>query len=159
MVGLGGREQLGQDLFVTTPFVLQCFNPFIEPCQRDIVVKVERISDLLVDVPTSVGDLFVARLAGARDLLAQIVDFRRIERLLVERQEQPADKGRFFDRADVGMRECDIGREIVLIDDEELVVDNAAHACAHERDSRHQDQQPDRNAEDLQANGEAHAHS
>jgi hypothetical protein len=38
----------------------------------------------------------------------------------------------------------------------ELIVDDAGHAHAQERDSRHQEQQPDRDAEDLQADGEAH---
>ena len=36
----------------------------VEPRQSDIVIKVERIGDLLVDVLTSGGDLLVARLVG-----------------------------------------------------------------------------------------------
>jgi len=98
---------------------------------------VERIGDLVVDVPPGACDQFVARLAGLRRPLAQVVDLRRVVGLLGDRQEQAAEICRFFDRTDTGLRECDIGREIVPVDDDELIVDDAGHAHAQQRHGRH----------------------
>jgi hypothetical protein len=64
------------------PFLLQPLDPDVEPRQSDVVVKIERISDLFVDVLARRGDLFIARFAGVRDPLPQVVDFRRILRPL-----------------------------------------------------------------------------
>jgi len=57
----------------------------------------------------------------------------------------------------MGLCECDVTREIISVYDDELVIDSPGHAHAQERDRRHQDQQPDRDAEDLDSNGDAHA--
>ena len=72
------------------PFLLQPLDPDVEPRQSDVVVKIEGISDLFVDVLTRGGDLFIARLGGIRDLLPQIVNFRRILRALGGDQEKTA---------------------------------------------------------------------
>jgi hypothetical protein len=135
-VGPGSGQQLGEDRLVTSPFLLQRFNPDIEARQRDIVVKVECIGDLVVDVGPSACDQFVAGLAGLRHPLAQVVDLRRVVGLL-GCQQQAAHIRRFCDRADVGLRERDIGRKIVLIDDDELIVDDARHPHAQQRHGRH----------------------
>ena len=74
----------------------------------------------------------------ARGLLAQLIEFRGIIPGFGNRQQQLADIGRFFNRANVGLSERDTGREIVLLDDRELVVDGACHPHAQERHSRHQ---------------------
>jgi hypothetical protein len=63
-------------------FLLQRLDPDIEPRQSDVVVKIEGIGDLFIDVLARSGDLFIARLAGIRDPLPQVVNFRRIVRPL-----------------------------------------------------------------------------
>jgi hypothetical protein len=71
-------------------FLLQPLDPDVEPRQRDVVVKIEGISDLFVDVLPRSGDLFITRFAGVRDPLPQVLNFRRIVRPLGGGQEQPA---------------------------------------------------------------------
>src|SRR6516164_3787105 len=93
---LRGSEQLAEDPFVTLPFVLQIFDFVIESCQRDVVVKIEGIGDLPVNVLTRIGNPFVARLAGARNFLAQLSACRGIVSGFGDRQQQPANIGRFF---------------------------------------------------------------
>ena len=137
------------------PFLLQDCDLFVQPCQRDVIVEIERVGDLPVDVLTRIGNPFVARLPGARNLLTQLIEFRGIIPT-VDRQQQPADIGRFFDRANIGLGECHIGGEVVLVDDPELTVDGACHAHAQQCRSRHQDQQSDSDAKDLQADWKTH---
>jgi len=57
------------------PLLLQGFDPDVKPCQRDIVIKVERIGDLLIDMLACRCDLLVALLAGLRDPPAEIIKF------------------------------------------------------------------------------------
>ena len=156
MIGRGGAEQLGEDRLVTLPALLQGFDLIIEPRQRDIVVKIEPVGDLPIDVLVCIGDVVIAFLAGVRDPLTQFVEFCRIVSPFGDRQQQSADVSRLFDRADVGLGERDVGRKIVLVDNGELVVDRACHLHAHQRDRRHQDQQSDSDAKDLQPDGKPH---
>ena len=93
------------------PFFLQGLDSDVEACQSDTVVKIEPITDLLVDMLARSGDLFIACLAGVRDPLTEIVDFRRIVQRLGYRQKQPADIGRFFDRANIGPSKGNVGSE------------------------------------------------
>ena len=65
VAGLGGGQQFAEDRLVTLPFLLQGLDLVVEPCQRDVVVEIERIGDLPVDVLARIGNPFVARLAGA----------------------------------------------------------------------------------------------
>jgi hypothetical protein len=57
---------------------------------------------------------------------------------------------------DVGLSERDIGGKIVVVEDDELVIDRPGHPDAQERDDGHQDQEPDRDAEDLDPDGNPH---
>ena len=43
-----------------------------------------------------------------------------------------------------------------MIDDDELVINGARHTHAQQRNNRHQDQQPDGDAEDLDPDGDTH---
>jgi hypothetical protein len=138
------------------PFLLQRFDPGIEPCQGDVVVKIQQVSDLLVNVLTCGGDLFVALLAGACETLPQLVEFRRVLRVLGNVQKQAAGIGGFLDRADVSLSERDVGGKIIVVDYDELVIDGAGHAHAQECDRRHQNQKPDGDAKDLDPDGNAH---
>src|SRR5215469_14736315 len=97
-------------------------------------------------------DLFVRRLAGGCDPLSQVIQSRRVVRLSSNRQEQSASVGGFLDRADVGLGESVVSREVVLIDDDELSIDGPGHSHAQQGDDRHQDQQPDCNSKDLYPN-------
>jgi 5-methylcytosine-specific restriction protein B len=56
----------------------QVLDLVVQPGQRDVVVKIERIGDLPVDVSACIGDQFVAGLAGGCDLLAQLIEFRGV---------------------------------------------------------------------------------
>src|SRR5580693_4703965 len=153
---LGGAEQFAEDPLVTPPFLLQVLDLVVQPGQRDVVVKIERIGDLSVDVSACIGDPFVAGLAGGWDLLAQLIEFRSVIPGFDDRQQQPTDIGRFFNRVNIGLGERDIGREIVLIDDRKLAVDGSRHPQTQQRRCRHQDQQPDRDAKDLQPDRKTH---
>ncbi len=103
------------------------------------------------------GDLFVARLVGSRDPLAQVIEFRGVLRLSGDSEQQSPGVSQFFDRADMGLCECDIGGKIVVVDDDELVINSTGHAHAQESHDGHHDQQPDRDAEYLETNGNAHS--
>jgi hypothetical protein len=74
-----------------------------------------------------------------RDPLTQVVQLRPIIRRLGYRRKQAAGIGGFFDRANIGLSEGDIGREIVSVDDDELVINSPGHAHAQECDNRHED--------------------
>jgi hypothetical protein len=43
-----------------------------------------------------------------------------------------------------------------VVEDDELVINGTGHAHAQESDDGHQDQQPDRDAEDLDPDGNPH---
>ena len=107
-------------------------------------------------MPARRGDLFVTRLAGVRDPLAQVIQFRGVLRLSGYSEQQSAGVSRLFDRADMGLCERGIGGEIVMVDDDELVINSTSHAHAQESHDGHQDQQPDGDAEYLDTNGNAH---
>ena len=151
----GGR-QLGEDRLVASPRLLQGLDSDVEPRQSDIVIKIERIGDLLVDLLARGGDLFVASLAGACHPPAQIIEFRGILRLSGYSEQQSAGVSRLFDRADMGLCERGIGGAIVMVDDDELVINGTGHAHAQESHDGHEDQQPDGDAEYLNPDGDAH---
>ena len=138
------------------PFLLQPFDPDVEPGQSDVVVKIEGINDLFVDVLARRGDLFIARLAGVRDPLPQVVNFRSVVRPLGGGQEQPAGIRRLFDRTDIGLRQGDVGGKIVVVEDDELVINSTGHAHAQDSHDGHQDQQPNGDAEYFDPDGDAH---
>ena len=130
----------------------------VEPGQRDIVVEIDRVGDQLIEALARLGELLVACVSGGPDSSSQILDLCRIRRrAFVERQKQPADIGRFLDRMDVGLRQAHIGREIVLVEDDQLGIDGAGHAHAEPGHCAHQQQQADGDAEDLRPDRDAHA--
>ena len=154
----GGRQQLRENRFVATPLLLQEFDMRVEPGQRDIVVEIDRVGDQLIEALARLGELLVACVGGGPDSSSQILDLCRIRRrAFVERQKQPADIGRFLDRMDVGLRQAHIGREIVLVEDDQLGIDGAGHAHAEPGHRAHQQQQADGDAEDLGPDRDAHA--
>jgi hypothetical protein len=56
----------------------------------------------------------------------------------------------------VGLREGDVARKIVVVDDDELIINSTGHAHAQESDDGHQDQQPDGDAEYLDSDRDVH---
>jgi hypothetical protein len=156
VVCLGGGQELTEHGLITLPFLLQPLDPHVEPRQSDVVVKIEGISDLFVDTLACRGDLFIAHLAGVRNPLPQVVNFRGILRPLGGGQEQPAGIRRLLNRTDIGLGERDVGGKIVVVDDDELIINSTGHAHAQESDDGHQNQKPDGDAEYFDTNGNAH---
>lgn len=139
------------------PVALEKFEPGIEARQLDIVIEIDGIGDLPIDESTGLGDVVVTCLGVIGDLGPQLGDFASVARRLAKGDHQPADIHRFFQRMNIALNHRDIGGEVIAVENLQLVVDGFRHAQADERRRAHQDQQPDRDAENLEADPDAHA--
>src|ERR1051325_6864428 len=157
---LGSSQPLAETALGAPLHLLQEFDMRVEPGQRNVVVEIQVVGDLLVDALPRGGQFLPASRSGLGYAGTQFRDVFGVARLRLvaveQRRRQPARGSGFFELVDVRLRQRDDRRHVMLVDDHKLRVDGAGHAQIDPGDRAHQDQKPDGDAENFETDGQAH---